>query len=195
MIHLSSLYIYIPFWRCETLYTCVMSTYLHMYMYIFGQDAWLTCVWLFETRGISYTYTDAFEFLGLNICFVFWPKEPHIKWTICSTIISVLVTEKAANLVTKLLNWVTFKYLSLRTCLSTCIIFVLFSWTTLKIFIAAKRIHTIIKMSTEQTLNITNNFLSNNFFSLSLSLCHGPAPPCPTSPKHILPIPNIRTYI
>jgi len=154
-----------------------MSTYLHMYMYVFDQDAWLTCVWLFETRGISYTYRDAFEFLGLNICLVFWPKERHIKWTICSTInSSVLVTEKAANLVTKLLNWATFKYLSLHTCLSACIIFVLFSWTTLKIFIAAKRIHTIIKLSTEQTLNITNNFLSNNFLSLSLS-CTPPQPP------------------
>jgi hypothetical protein len=86
----------------------------------------------------------------------------------------VLGAEKAANLVTNLLNWATFKYLSLRTCLATYIIFVLFSWTTLKIFIAAKRIHTIIKMSTKQTLNITNNFLC-----LSLSLMRPPLPPSP----------------
>ncbi len=158
-------------------HTCICTC-----MYLIKMHGWHVC----DCLKPEEFHTDAFEFLGLNICLVFWPKERHIKWTICSTINSVLVTEKAANLVTKLLNWATFKYLSLRTCLSACIIFVLFSWTTLKIFIAAKRIHTIIKMSTEQTLNITNNFLSNNFPSLSLSVMPLPPQP-PPSPSTFYP--------
>ncbi len=178
MIHLSSFYIF-PF---EDVKHCILvlcpHTCICTCMYLIKMHGWHVCDCLKLEEFHTPIKIDAFEFLGLNICLVFWPKEPHIKWTICSTINSVLVTEKAANLVTKLLNWATFKYLSLRTCVSACIIFVLFSWTTLKIFIAAKRIHTIIKLSTEQTLNITNNFLSNNFLSLFLFLS------CPTPQAH-----------